>query len=75
VAVGLRAAAWWLQTRSGRYRLLAALGVGGVAAAAALAGGPVWVAGTGLAASVLGMAGVGSVLRSACSALDYLTRR
>ena len=69
VAVGLRAAAWWLQRRAGSRALLAAFGVAGAAALAALAGGPIAVAGTGLVSSVLAVTGLGDVLRSARAAL------
>jgi hypothetical protein len=64
LAVGLRAASWWMQRRTGRSSLAAALGIGATATAVMLAGGPLTWAGAGLAVSALSLAGLGSMLSS-----------
>jgi hypothetical protein len=64
VALGLRAAAWWLRRRTGRPPLLAALALGTLAAALAAAGGPAALAGLGVAESLLGLASLPTAPRS-----------
>jgi hypothetical protein len=64
LALGLRAAAWWLRRRTGRPPLLAALALGIVAAACATAGGPAALAGLGVAESLLGLASLPTAPRS-----------
>ena len=64
LAVGLRAASWWLQRRTGRSSLAVAIGLGATATAVFLAGGPLTLAGAGLAASALSLAGLDSLIAS-----------
>jgi hypothetical protein len=53
VAVGCRAAAWWLRRHPGPLSLLVAAGVGVAAGLAALAGGPLVAGGSAAAAAAL----------------------
>jgi hypothetical protein len=75
VALGLRAAAWWLGRRTGRPPLLAALALGTVAAAVAAAGGPAALAGLGMAESLLGLASLPTAPRLGPDYRDYYRRR
>jgi hypothetical protein len=63
VALGLRAAAWWLGRRAGRPPLLVALALGTAAAALAAAGGPAALAGLGVTESLLGLASLPTARR------------
>jgi hypothetical protein len=63
LSAGLRAAAWWLQGRTGKGSCLVALGIGTGAAAAFLAGGRLPAAGLRLALAVLGLTGLQALLR------------
>jgi hypothetical protein len=69
LAVGLRAAAWWLQRWTGRSSLGVALGVGVTATAVVLAGGPLTVAGAGLVASAIGLACLVVIVQSGAAML------
>ncbi len=68
LAIGLRAAAWWLQRWTGGSSLGVALGLGITATAVVLAGGPATVAGAGLLASALGLTGLVTVIHSGMAA-------
>jgi hypothetical protein len=63
LAAGLRAAAWWLQGRTGKRSCLVALGIGTGAAAAFLAGGRRSATGQRLVLAVLGLTGLQALLR------------
>jgi hypothetical protein len=67
LAVGLRAASWWLERQTGRSAVAVALGLGATATAVVLAGGPLTLAGAGLAASALGLAGLPSLIATVMS--------
>jgi hypothetical protein len=69
LAIGLRAAAWWLQRWTGRSSLGVALGLGATVTAVVLAGGPLTLAGAGLVASALGLAGLVSIVQSGMAVL------
>jgi hypothetical protein len=72
VAFGLRAAAWWLQRRTGGSSLAVAVGFGATATAVVLAGGPLTLAGASLAASALGLAGFDSLVHAGTATLGVL---
>jgi hypothetical protein len=63
LAAGLRAAAWWLQGRTGKRSCLVALGVGTGTVTAFLAGGRLPATGLRLALAVLGLTGLQALLR------------
>src|SRR5262245_33774773 len=67
--MGCQAAAWWLRRHSARRPLLAAVGVGAACAVAAYLGGPVVIAGVGLAGSALGLATLADAARASARAL------
>jgi hypothetical protein len=69
LAVGLRAAAWWLQRWTGRSAIGTAVGVGVTATAVVLAGGPWTMAGAGLLASALGLSGLVALIHSGAALL------
>jgi hypothetical protein len=69
LAIGLRAAAWWLQRWTGGSSLGVALGLGITATAVVLAGGPATMAGAGLLASALGLTGLVAIIHSGMAAL------
>ena len=72
LAFGLRAAAWWMQRRSGGSSLAVAVGFGATATAVVLAGGPLTLAGASLAASALGLAGIDSLVHAGTATLGVL---
>jgi hypothetical protein len=74
LALGLRAAAWWLRRRTGRSPLLAALALGTMAAALAAAGGPAALAGLGVAESLLALASLPTAPRSSPGYHNYYRR-
>jgi hypothetical protein len=63
LAAGLRAAAWWLQNRTGVRSCLVALGIGTGTVAAFLAGGRLSATGLRLVLAVLGLTGLQALLR------------
>ncbi len=56
LAIGLRVAAWWLGRRPGRLPLLSAMTLGAATTVVAMAGGPLALAGFGLAEAILSIA-------------------
>jgi hypothetical protein len=63
LAAGLRAAAWWLEGRTGKRSCLVALGIGTGTVATFLAGGRLSATGLRLALAVLGLTGLQALLR------------
>ena len=55
VLVGCEAAAWWLRQRWGHVPVLAALVIGGLAAAVSFVGGPLGAAGVAIAGSAVSL--------------------
>jgi hypothetical protein len=62
VVLACQAAAWWVRRRLAGLPVLAAVAVGLLAALAAYAGGPLTLAGVGLAGSALTLAGTAEAL-------------
>ncbi len=73
LAIGLRTAAWWLQRWTGRSSLGMALGLGATATAVVLVGGPLTIAGAGLIASTLGLAGLASIVHTGMAAMPGMS--
>jgi hypothetical protein len=69
LAVGLRAAAWWLQRWTGGSAISVAVGIGATATVVVLAGGPLTVAGAGLLASALGLSSLVALIHSGAALL------
>jgi hypothetical protein len=69
LAVGCRAAAWWIERHPGRFSLVAAVGVGVIAGVAALVTGPSLAGASGVAASALGLFALLDAVRSGTEVL------
>jgi hypothetical protein len=69
LAVGCRAAAWWIDRHPGRFSLVAAVGVGVIAGVAALVTAPPFVQVSGVAASALGLLALLDAVRSGTTML------
>jgi hypothetical protein len=68
VAVGCQASAWWLRRHPGRFALVAALGVGVAAGAAALVGGPSVAGASAAMAAAVGVLALADAARAAALA-------
>jgi hypothetical protein len=64
LAVGCRAAVWWLDRHPGPFSLATAVGVGVVAGVAALVSGPTLAGASGVAASALALLALVDAVRS-----------
>jgi hypothetical protein len=69
LAAGCRAAAWWIERHPGRFSLVAAVGVGVIAGAAALVTAPPFVQVSGVAASALCLLALLDAVRSGTAML------
>jgi hypothetical protein len=69
LAVGCRAAAWWIERHPGRFSLAAAVGIGVIAGVAALVTAPPFVQVSGVAASALGLLALLDAVRSGTAML------
>jgi hypothetical protein len=69
LAVGCRAAAWWLDRHPGRFSLVAAVGVGVIAGVAVLMTAPSFAGASGVATSALGLLALLDAVRSGTALL------
>jgi hypothetical protein len=69
LAVGCRAAAWWIERHPGRFSLVAAVGVGVIAGVAVLMTAPSFAGASGVATSALGLLALLDAVRSGTAML------